>query len=1013
MHLPSNPILDKAPEAPRLARLAARLARETRAEVRFAPADRALYATDAGLYQIPPLGVVVPADRLDFAAAAAIVAEEGLPVLPRGGATSLSGQTIGPAVVFDLSKNLNRVDELDVEARTVLVEPGVVLDELNARLKPAGLMFGPDVSTSDRATIGGMIGNNSAGARSLKYGKTVDHVDQLDVILDDGTPATFRPIERPELERLKLLPDRHARLHALVDDVVRRHEPAIRAKFPRILRRVSGYNLDEFLPGFPVRPRGWPEEPFRFNLARLVVGSEGTLALVARAKLRLVPAPNAAGLAVLAFRSIPEALERVPEMVDAEPVSVEMIDRPILELAANNPEYARALTFLPPGPLPDAVLAAQFHAESHDELARRVARLRRAVQNAPGLLAFRENLDAAGADDFWKVRKAGLSLLMGMLGDAKPVAFVEDTAVPPERLAEYHRRFEQLLARRGLRASCYGHADVGCLHIRPILNTKDPRDVENLRELAAEVAELVLEFGGAMSGEHGDGLARSRWNRVLFGEEVYRAFREVKRAFDPRNRLNPGKVVAEPDPGADLRLGPEVRLREPESTVFDFAGQGGFARAVELCSGVGACRKTRNGVMCPSYRITRDEEHSTRGRANLLRLVMAGTLVPDTDGLAHEALDRALDLCLQCKACKTECPSNVDMAKLKSEYLHQTHQSGARPLPVASRVMARIHDWYPLASLVAPLLNPILAAAPARVALEKLAGVDRRRRLPEFVPTAELLRTRFRRRGPSNPPPGTPLRGTVILLDDCFTNHHAPETGLAAVEVLEAAGYRVRLAQIPCCGRPAISKGLLDHARDLAERSVHRLARLLDETGAVAVVGVEPSCIVTLQDEFRDFRLGPEAERVAERTLAVEAFVADENLVPELPLQPLPATVKLHGHCQQRALHGLTPTLKALARVPGLRVQPLDSGCCGMAGSFGYEKSHYDLSVALADQVLRPHLRDDPGTEILAPGFSCRSQIKDLDRKTLRHPVQLLARQLPPRQTPNPTPNPNPAHPEP
>jgi FAD/FMN-containing dehydrogenase/Fe-S oxidoreductase len=964
-----------------LGRLHERLARETRAEVYFDRGMRGLYATDASLYQIEPLGVVVPRTVADVVRAMELAAAEGVPVLPRGAATSLSGQTVGAALVFDFSKYLNRIGVVDRDRGLVRVEPGVVVDRLNEHLRPLGLMFGPDVSTSDRATLGGMIGNNSAGARSLRFGKTVDHVRSVDVVLDDGTPATFGPVEADDLEALCGQGDRLGALHRVVRDTVAWHRAAIEARFPRILRRVSGYNLDEFVPGLPVRPDGWPDEPWRFNLARLIVGSEGTLATVAGAEVRVVPLPKAQGLVVLSFATIAAALERLAEILQTGPVAVEMLDRMILDLAAGNAELARHLNFA--AGRPAAVLAAQFYADSDAELADRADDLARRFEGRPGVLGVRKSLTAAAKDDFWKIRKAGLSLLMGMVGDAKPVAFVEDTAVAPARLPEFYERFRQIVARHGTQAACYGHADVGCLHIRPILNMKEIAGVEAVRSIAREVSDLVAEFGGAMSGEHGDGLARSVWNAKLFGPEVYAAFEAIKRAFDADNRMNPGKVVGAPDPGADLRIGPEYRAEEPSSTAFDFSAQGGFARAVELCSGVGACRKTHTGTMCPSYMVTLDEEHTTRGRANALRLVMSGAL--PAEGFDNPTLAEALDLCLQCKACKTECPSNVDMAKLKAEYLHQRYRTRGHPL--GHLLLGNIFRLNPLASATAPLANWSLRQPATRWLLEKVAGLDRRRTLPTFA--ADHFRKWFRRH-PVDPRAGS--RGSIVLLDDCFTTYNEPSVARSAVRVLEAAGYRVELAGLRCCGRPAVSKGLLPLARALAEENVRKLAPRVAE--GIPIVGCEPSCLLTLVDEYRDLRLGPDADLVASASLLVDAFVADPGRVPELPLRPRSGRALLHGHCQQKALTGTSATLAALRRVPGLEVKELDSGCCGMAGSFGYEVGHYEVSTALANRVLLPAAKADPEALLVAPGFSCRSQVHGLAGLHPVHPIEVLAAQL-------------------
>ena len=976
----ANPVSSSARE-----RLHDRLRAETRGEVRFDRGSRMLYATDASLYQVEPVGVFLPRSAGDVAGAVRIAADERVAVLPRGAATSLSGQTVGAALIIDDSKYLNKIGVVDRDRMTVRVEPGAVLDRLNAHLKPLGLMFGPDVSTSDRATIGGMIGNNSAGARSLRYGKTVDHVRSVDVVLSDGSRATFGPVEPADLDDVCARPDLAGRVHRAVRDVVDARKDAIAGRFPRILRRVSGYNLDEFVPGLPVRPEGWVDDPWRFNLARLVVGSEGTLAVVTSAELKVVPLPKAQGLVVLSFATIRAALDRLAEIVATGPVAVEMLDRMILDLAGSNPLYAKKMTFAEGRP--EAVLAAQYYCESDGELADRADALARAFEGAPGVVGVQKCLTPALRDDFWKVRKAGFSLLMAMVGDAKPVAFVEDTAVDPARLPEFYERFFRIVGRQGVRAACYGHADVGCLHIRPILNVKTGKGVETLRAIAREVADLVAEFGGAMSGEHGDGLARSLWNAKLFGPEVYSGFEAVKRAFDPDDRMNPGKVVAAPDPGESLRIGPDYRPVEPEPTAFDFSGQGGFAGAVEMCSGVGACRKTTGGTMCPSYMITRDEADTTRGRANALRLVMTGRL--GEGGWANEALHDALDLCLQCKACKSECPSNVDMAKLKAEVLYQKYKG--RPVPLGSLLMAHIDRLNPVGSATAPLANRAVRQPAFRWLSEKLLGVDRRRTLPAFAP--DHLRKWFKRHRPD---PRAGSRGTVVLLDDCFTTYNTPDVGRAAVRVLEASGYRVELAGLPCCGRPSISKGLLDRGRELARGNVRRLVGYAQK--GVSIVGCEPSCLLTLVDEYRDFRLGSDAALVAASARLVDDFVADPEFVPDLHLEPAEAgaRVLLHGHCQQKALVGTAGTVAALKRVPGLDVKELDSGCCGMAGSFGYELGHYDLSRALAERVILPAVAADPGARLVAPGFSCRSQVHGLAGVDALHPIEVIASRLAP-----------------
>lgn len=957
-------------------RLRERLTSETEAEVRFDLGSRGLYSTDASLYQIEPTGVVIPRTKGDVARAVKVASESKISIVARGSATSLSGQTIGDGLIFDLSKYLNRIGIVDKSRMTVKVEPGVVLDQLNAFLKPMNMMFGPDVSTSDRATLGGMIGNNSAGARSLKYGKTVDHVRSLDVILSDGIEATFGPVSPEELETLCRREDRLGKIYRTTRDVVKTHEAAIRERFPKILRRVSGYNLDELIPGCSVRAPGWVDEPWQFNLARLLVGSEGTLAVMTGAEVRVMPIPPAQGLVVLSFATIPAALDRLEEIVATGPAAVEMLDRMIIELAASNPGYAKYVTFAEGRPA--AVLAAQFYADSQEELETKTGALMKLFEGRPNVLGMRRSLIAATKDDFWKVRKAGFSLLMAMLSDAKPVAFVEDTAVSPAKLPAFYARFEEIIERQGLKAAVYGHADVGCLHIRPIINVKSEEGVEQLRTIAREVSDLVAEFGGAMSGEHGDGLARSGWNRKLFGDEIYKAFEQIKNAFDPDHILNPGKVVAQPDPGSNLRLGPETyHTFEPESTILDFSGQGGYARAIEMCSGVGSCRKTGSGTMCPSYMVTRDEDQSTRGRANGLRMMLAGQIPDDDATVAH-----AMDLCLQCKACKTECPSGVDMAKIKVEYLYQSNL-GKMP-KISHLLLGNIHTLSRLGSATAPIANWSLRQPWFKWLLEKFAGIEARRSLPTF---AQINLKQWFKKHQVDPRAGS--RGKVVLMDDCFTTYNNPEVGQAAVRVLEAAGYTVELAGIECCGRAAISKGLLPQARLLARSTLDRL--IGHAKSGTPILGCEPSCLLTLVDEYKDFRLGPDAEILANAAKLVDSFVAE---IPDLPLNPWNQKILVHGHCQQKALVGTGGSVAALKRIPELLVQELDSGCCGMAGSFGYEVGHYDMSVALANRVLIPAAKADPEAKIAAPGFSCRSQLHGLEGIEAMHPIEMLAEHI-------------------
>ncbi len=956
--------------------LARHLRRHLQGEIRFDPTSRRLYSTDASIYQIEPLGVVVPRTVEDVVATVQVAAEMHVPITARGGGTSLSGQSIGPGIVLDCSKYLNNVLDVDPVARVARVQPGVVLDQLNRTLAPHDLFFAPDVATASRANLGGMIGNNSAGARSLVYGKTSDHVRRLDVVLSDGGRADFGPVTAAEWER-KAAP------HSLQGDVYRgvRHTARDNAeeilrRFPRLLRRVSGYNLDVFADAF----RGDVAKPV--GLHQLVLGSEGTLAVVTEAEVSLLRRPKARGLLVPHFATLSAAMDALAACLEFGPSAVELLDKMFIDLARANLALGGTMAWV--RGQPQALLMVEFSSDDPREVADRVERLAKRLDGVGGVTALVPAIDPAIRDPLWALRSAAMPLLYGMPGDRKPVTFVEDPAVAPERLPEFVARFRELLRRHDTDGAFYGHASVGCLHIRPLLNLKDKGDVALMRRIAEDVADLVLEFGGALSGEHGDGLVRSEWNRKMFGPVVYGAFCRVKHLFDPHNILNPGKVVGAAPMTENLRYGPDYRPREP-ATLFDYGKQEGFVRSVEMCNGNGACRKLQGGTMCPSFRATLDEKDSTRGRANVLRLALASE-EPLAELRSREVHD-VLDLCLMCKACKGECPSNVDMAKLKAEHLQLYYDGRSRPFGHA--LMANVHRLNRLGAPAAPLLNWLQGRRPLRWLLEKVAGIDRRRSLPP------LHRDHFRKwLGRHQRSAKASPRGRVLLLDDCFTTFNEPEVGRAAVRVLEAAGYAVEAAGLVCCGRAMLSKGFVRQTRDLIHAQLPALAaRVADGT---PLLGLEPSCLLTLADEWRELVPGPEAEAVARAARLAEAWLAEEEKAgrASLKLAPRPGRAVLHGHCHQKALVGVGGTAEALRLIPGLDVSVLDTGCCGMAGSFGFEKGHYDLSVKVAELSLLPALRREPEALVVAPGTSCRHQIKDLASRRARHPMEVLAEAL-------------------
>ena len=972
-----------------------------RGEVRFDVYSRTLYSTDASIFQIEPIGVVIPRDAEDAARAMEIARKRGVPILPRGGGTSLAGQAIGHAVVLDFSKYMNRVLEVDAERRRVRVEPGVVLDELNRALRPQGLFFPPDPATASRCNVGGMIGNNSSGARSIVYGKTIDYVRRLRVLLSGGEPMEVGPLTPLELDGKLRGEGRESGIYKQALRLAEGNREEIANRFPKILRRVGGYNLDALL------------DREKINLGRVITGSEGTLAAIVEAEIDLVPVPKATALMVAHFRGLMEALEATQVILEARPSAVELIDRIVLDMTRGTQEYRRRMTFVEGDP--DALLLVEYQGESAREVASMFddaeAKLRRAGKG----YAYLKLTEAAAQANVWKVRNAGQGLLLGMVGDRKPATFVEDTAVAPEKLPAYIARFQQIVKAHGTTACFYAHASVGCLHIRPLIDLKQEAEREKLQAIAEEISDLVLEFGGALSGEHGDGLVRSPFNKKMFGAQLYDAFRELKRAFDPQWLMNPGKVVDAAGLGESMATNLRVQPAEGRAeqihaatrgafdlreTRFDFSRQGGFVGAVEMCSGVGACRKRTDGTMCPSYMATGEEEHSTRGRAVLLQSAINGRL--PAGELVSERMFQALDLCLECKGCKGECPANVDMAKLKYEFL--AHYYERHGVPLRARLFGDVARMNVRASRIRPLYNWSVQNGVVRRAMESIAGIDRRRPLPLIAPQkfSDWFAGR-REEGIGNRKQGAAERGTPIsskseppavgLFVDTFTEYHYPEVGIAATRVLEAYGYRVRPISGKCCGRPMISKGLLDRAVENAQDNLDMLDAIADRR--IPVVGLEPSCLLTFRDEYPDLLPGAAAKRVSQNCFLLEEFLSPERDHPNknLSLKSVARMALFHGHCHLKALVGSEPSLRLLRSVPGLEVQEIDSGCCGMAGSFGFEKEHYDVSMAIAERRLAPAVRAlPPDALVVAGGVSCRQQILHTTRHRPLHPAEVLER---------------------
>jgi FAD/FMN-containing dehydrogenase/Fe-S oxidoreductase len=950
-----------------------------RGDVRFDPASRLLYSTDASMYQVEPVGVVVPRDRDDVQAAIEVTRGQGVALLPRGGGTSLTGQTVNHALVLDFSPHMNQVLEVNAEERWARVQPGLVQDELNHHVRPRGLLFGPDTSTSSRATLGGMLGNNSGGSHSIAYGLTVDHVIELTALLADGSRVVFGDVTPDVFERKCAQDDAEGRIYREVRRLRDTYADEIRARYPAHWRRVAGYNLNELL-GIGVKPGsyagGGNGAPRPLNMARLVVGSEGTFCTIVEAVVRLVRRPARTALDVIHYRDMQEALESSQAILETGPYAVELTDKMILDLARDNIEHRQRASFIQGDPA--AILIVEYAGDTEAEVRAKVEALEARRQRERFGYAAHLAYDAAEQQSIWKLRKAGLGLLFGFKGDGKPIAFVEDTCVDPKHLAEFVPRFREIFARHDTDGAYYGHCSVGCLHIRPVIDLKTRRGVEQVEAIGREITDLVLQFGGTISSEHGDGRARSPFLERMYGPVIMRAFRELKAAFDPDHRMNPGNIVANADLTRHLRYGAQYTTWEPP-TLLDFSGQGGFAAAVEMCNGVGECRKKLEGTMCPSYMATKDEEHSTRGRANALRAVLSGRL-PASE-FTGRRLYEVMDLCLECKGCKAECPANVDMAKLKYEFLYHYHR--ANGLPLRNRLFGHIARVNALGAPAAALVNALSALPASRWLLEKVAGIDRRRPLPALAP--ETFPAWFARRTPPAPAP----RGEVVLFHDTFVTYNVPAVGRAAVEVLEAAGYRVVLVDRKCCGRPLISKGLLDQAREHARFNVEMLAP--HAARGVAIVGLEPSCLLTLRDEWVDLLRTDAARAVAAHSFLLEEFLLRERgRGLSLAFADHKRKALLHGHCHQKALVGTAPTVAAL-RWAGYEVSEVDSGCCGMAGSFGFEKEHYDISVSLGNRRLAPAVKAAPAeTEVVAPGMSCRQQIEHLAGRRARHPAELL-----------------------
>jgi len=982
---PTKPSRDPhIPDPALLRQIGEELRDRIQGEVRFDDSSRALYASDASPYEILPYGVVLPKTADDIAVVLELARRHQLAVLPRGGGTSLAGQTVGQAIVVDVSKYMADVLELDAEAAWVRVQPGMVRDNLNRFLAPHKLQFTPDISTTAQANIGGMVANNSAGTRSIKYGKTIDHVISMRVMLSDGSIAELKRLDEAELRSKLAKPGVEGDGYRTVRRVVTEHAAEIEARFPKVMRRVGGYNLDEFI------------HHEAFNLSKLISGSEGTLAFILDVTLQLHPVPTHRCLALLHFDTLRKSLAAVQHINTHKPSAVELLDAQLFHLTKRNPKLANLLGWLKGAPA--AVLLVEFDGATQEEMLNGLRGLQ--TDKAINFLSYHNYVavDPSRQDEVLEFRRAGLGIYATVRGKDKPVPFIEDAAIPVENLPDYVPDVLEVCRKNGVKVVLYGHASVGVIHIRPLLDLKTRRGISLFRLISEETFALVRKYGGSWSGEHGDGLIRSYQNKHFFGDLIYQDFCRIKSAFDPYNIFNPGKIIDAAPMDARLRYGNDYHPNPPKHTYFDFSNNEGFLGAVEACTGVGKCRKTGTGTMCPSYMATREESHSTRGRANILRSAMNGRL---SGGVTSSAVHDALDLCLECKACKSECPSRVDMAKIKYEFLQQYYDKHGTPLAV--RAIGNVALLAPIGRFFAPLANAVLPLRSARWLMDKLLGVDRRRVLPLYA--RQSLTQWFKNRknhAPTHIPlwdgshmdkqPSPADAPRVALFADTWTMYHQPNVGKAATLVLEALGFKVELIDYGCCGRPQISKGLLKDAKITAERAVTRLYEYV--LRGVPIVGLEPSCIAAFQDDYTELIPGEKTIAVANNIVMIDHFLAEMGklgkITPESVFQLQNESILLHSHCQQRALMGTDASKEVLSWISE-RVHVVDSGCCGMAGAFGY--THHDLSMKIGEQRLFPAVRKHSGPTV-ACGFSCRHQIQDGTAAAAKHLVEIMAEAL-------------------
>ena len=947
------------------------LARQIQGEIRFDKLSRLLYSTDASIYQIEPLGVVLPRSKEDVIATIEIAAQAGVAVLSRGGGSSLAGQAVGQGIILDFSKYMNAILEVNQEERWARVQPGITLDVMNRALGAHGLKFGPDPSSGNRATVGGTLGNNGTGAHSILYGMSVKQTLETETVLADGTLTRFGAADQEQIDKLSGEPGLLGAIYRQVPDLLERYSGAIQDDYPRTWRRAGGYNLDYARNG-------------ELNLAKLMAGSEGTLGAMVEATLNLHPLPKVKGLVIVEFGGLVEAMEAVPAVLETAPSAVELNDDHLLKMCRTVPEFAKLLTFVQGDPA--ALLIVEYYAEDHVELGAKSEFLIRNLKRQGLGDAYSPIVDPKGMANVWKVRKEAVGLVMSRPGDYKPIAFIEDVAVPVNQLPAFVDRLQTLVGDHGTQAAFYGHASAGCLHVRPLINQKESKSLGVMESILRGTADLIVDHGGALSGEHGAGLIRSAFNQQIYGDRLYQAFRELKGIFDPEDIMNPGKLVDAPAPlDPALRYGASYRSINLPATGLSFERVHGLDGAIEMCNGQGACRKTDSGAMCPSFQASQDELHSTRGRGNVLRAAISGRL---PGGLTSKPVKEALDLCLACKSCKAECPSSVDMAKLKYEVQYQAHKEGK--ITLRDWLLGHAHLLNQVGAAFVPLSNWVMKLGMTRTIQHHLLGIHKNRSMPAWArPTFSAW---WRKRGKGKPG----RNGQVVLFHETLTDYNTPSIGQAAVKVLEAAGFEVIvLEKRKCCGRPLLSKGFIDEAKSHAAHNIALLAPYAQQ--GVPIVGCEPSCMTMFQDDYLDLIPGEETELVAQNSTLITDFLVQLQAQGrlDLPLTPAEREILVHSHCHERAVCGTEGTTAALKLLPGAEVKEIDAGCCGMAGSFGFEKEHYDFSLKVGEGRLFPVIRA-AGSEaqVVLTGMSCRDQVEHATGRPTRHPIELLAEAL-------------------